>query len=382
MNSAKIKFNILKIWLNANRKKFLASVVLLTTIFSAGWYLLPTGTLATGFTSQNPRFNIFTPYAHTQTYNQDYYLLDMKNDTKNTSWNDPISADAGDILTFSVYYHNGVNDTIARNTTLKVTIPSTTGTQIVSTGYLWASNADNATYDNPLTETGIINISTPQKLEYISGSAKWYPNQADWRLDAPTSFLFGQTGDEIIGSGVNIGDVNGCWEFSGYINFKVKVSNIQQNPSLTIQKQVRSITNATNYAESVVANPRQRLSFQITVTSNGDVDTKNVVVKDILPDRLLYITGSTRIDTATALPDRITSYGGINIGDIPKGTSKIITFEVDIEREAMFVRGDTSLTNVAYVRADNLSEISDPAGIIVHYNGCSQQSASNVPGNR
>ncbi|MBI4836786.1 MAG: DUF11 domain-containing protein [Candidatus Portnoybacteria bacterium] len=350
MNSAKIKFNILKIWLNANRKKFLASVVLLTTIFSAGWYLLPTGTLATGFTSQNPRFNIFTPYAHTQTYNQDYYLLDMKNDTKNTSWNDPISADAGDILTFSVYYHNGVNDTIARNTTLKVTIPSTTGTQIVSTGYLWASNADNATYDNPLTETGIINISTPQKLEYISGSAKWYPNQADWRLDAPTSFLFGQTGDEIIGSGVNIGDVN--------------------------------ITNATNYAESVVANPRQRLSFQITVTSNGDVDTKNVVVKDILPDRLLYITGSTRIDTATALPDRITSYGGINIGDIPKGTSKIITFEVDIEREAMFVRGDTSLTNVAYVRADNLSEISDPAGIIVHYNGCSQQSASNVPGNR
>lgn len=176
--------------------------------------------------AENPKFNTFTPYTHTKAINQDYYLLDLKNDTKNADWNDPISADAGDILTFSVYYHNAVNETAAHNTTIRIVIPSAQGMQIISTAYLWADNAENATYSNPLTENGIVNISSLQKLEYISGSAKWYPNQADWRLDAPTSFLFGQTGDEIIGSGVNIGDVNGCWEFSGYINFKVKVSSI------------------------------------------------------------------------------------------------------------------------------------------------------------
>jgi hypothetical protein len=171
----------------------------------------------------NPNFNIFTPYSHTQTYNQDYYLLDIKNDTKGGSFNDPVSADPGDVLTFSVYYHNGVTNTVANSTKIRVSLPSADGTQAVSTAYLWADNAENATPGNPISESGTVNLSSQGRLQYIPGSAKWYPNQSDSTSDSSTAFLYSQTGDEIITNGINLGDINGCWEFSGYVNFQVRV---------------------------------------------------------------------------------------------------------------------------------------------------------------
>jgi uncharacterized repeat protein (TIGR01451 family) len=369
------KLNILDLYFRANKKTAVSAVALILTVGLITPLILPSASSA----QTGPRFNIFTPYTHTQAYNRDYYLLDMRNETKNTSWNDPISADAGDVLMFSVYYHNGVNYTTANNTRMRVSIPSTTGTQIVSTAYLWADNAENATASNPLTETGTVNLSSSQKLEYITGSAKWYPNQADWRYNSPTAFPSGQSGDEIVGSGVNIGNIEGCWEFSGYVNFRVRVTNVVYNPEITIEKAVKNITeNQTSYQESIVAKPRQTLSFQIVVRSTGSAAANNVVVRDVLPDRLIYKYGTTKVDN-TSVADGITS-GGINIGNVPQGGSKTITFEADVDRESKFTRGDTSLTNNSYARADNISEKTDPATIIIRYNGCSDQ--NNYPSPR
>lgn len=173
--------------------------------------------------AEAPKFNIFTPYTHTQTPNQDYYLLDVRNESKNTEFNDPINADAGDVLVLSVYYHNGVNGTTAQNTKIKIVIPTDSGTQLIPKAYLWADNAENATASNPLSETATINVPAPSKLQFISGSVAWYPNQRDWRADSPLPPLSGQSGDEIIFGGLNIGDIVGCWEYSGYVNFKVRV---------------------------------------------------------------------------------------------------------------------------------------------------------------
>jgi hypothetical protein len=196
--------------------------LLLITALALGNFALPTFAQSSDGNG-NPRFNIFTPYSHTQAYNQDYYLLDIKNDTKNGSFNDPVSADPGDILTFSVYYHNGETDTVANNTQIRISIPSANGTQIVSTAYLWADNAENATPNNPISEAGTVNLSSQGRLQYISGSAKWYPNQSDSTYNSSSAFPYGQTGNEIIANGVNLGSINGCWEYSGYINFQVRV---------------------------------------------------------------------------------------------------------------------------------------------------------------
>ena len=158
MNFIKTQLNILKIKLNADWKKFIAIAVLMSTVGSLSWSLAPLST----FASSNPRFNIFTPYTHTQTYNKDYFLLDIKNETQNSNWNTSASANAGDTLVYSVYYHNGVNETTAINTKLKVALPTNNGTSLTSTGYLWADNAENATASNPLTQTATINVSSSQ----------------------------------------------------------------------------------------------------------------------------------------------------------------------------------------------------------------------------
>ena len=39
-------------------------------------------------------------------------------------WKDPVTANAGQIVRGLVYYHNGMVDTVAQNTRVKVTIPS------------------------------------------------------------------------------------------------------------------------------------------------------------------------------------------------------------------------------------------------------------------
>lgn len=358
MNFIKTQLNILKIKLNADWKKFLSIAVLMSTVGSLAWSFAPLST----FASSNPRFNIFTPYTHTQAYNRDYFLLDIKNETQNTDWNNPISANAGDTLVYSVYYHNGVNNTTATNTKLKVALPANNGTSLVSTGYLWSDNAENATASNPLTQTATMNVSSSQGLSYITGSAKWYPNQTDWRVDAPAAWPFGQTGDEIVSSsGVNIGDVQGCWEFSGYVIFKVKVST--GAPALTISKNVKNNTaGEINYADSTSANPNDEVSYQINVRSTGTADAANVKVRDVLPNNINFVSGTLKLD-GVSITGNI--FSEINIGSIPAGNIKTITFSAKVAGDSNFPVGVTTLVNTAYAKADSVSEISDTANVNV-----------------
>ena len=247
-------------------------------------YVTFLATLVTSVTpAVNPQFNIFTPYTHTQAYNRDYYLLDVKNDTKSTSWGFPASADAGDTLTFYLYYHNGIIGSTAINTTLKVGLPSSSATSQSVSASLWADNATNATPSNPMTQSVPITLSSLQRLDYVAGSAKWYPDQTNWATASPVSFPDGQSGEKLFTSGINIGAIDGCWEFSGAIVFKVKVGTTVYNPDLTIQKHVwnagtgsGTYLNAT-FTDSTNAVPGDRLIWQLQVQNTGNASAANVL---------------------------------------------------------------------------------------------------------
>ncbi len=359
--------NLIKKYFKKLKAKILAAGIFVLIIVLLGQAIWPLAAQAA-----NPQFNTFTPYVHTQTYNRDYYLLDVKNETKNTDWNFPVSADAGDVLVFYLYYHNAVNYTIAQNTTLRINMPLAQGASQIITGYLWADNASNATLSNPLNQSVQVNLSSPQKLEYIVGSAKWYPNQADWRTAAPTPFPNSQPESQLFGSGINLGSIEGCWEFSGAIVFKARATQIPQTSTLTIDKKMRNVTRGEyTWSDSVQANPRQTLATQLIVANTGSVIVNNVIVRDALPNKLIYNSGSTRVDGAYAA-DGIVS-GGINIGSLAAGQSKTIYFEANADIEVSFPRGTTNLVNAGFAKADNASEVQDSANIIVDYNGCSGQ---------
>jgi uncharacterized repeat protein (TIGR01451 family) len=133
-------------------------------------------------------------------------------------------------------------------------------------------------------------------------------------------------------------------------------------PQLTIDKKMKNLTNQDSaWSDSVVASPDQKLAVQIIIKNIGTATANNVFVRDVLPEKLGYISGSTKID-GSAVSDGITS-GGINIGSLAVNASKIIYFEINIS--GTFVTGLTTLTNTAFARADGLNEINDTANVVI-----------------
>jgi len=320
--------------------------------------------IATSAQAADPQFNTFTPYVHTQTYSRDYYLLDAKNDTQGTSWGFPVSANAGDTLTFYLYYHNSTNNSNAQNTTLRVAMPSGQSTSQNVVGYLWADNATNATAANPFSQSLPVNLSSSQTIQYVSGSARWFPNQADWRSAASTAFPNGQSGDQLFASGINLGTIQGCWEFSGAIVFQARIGNQQQNTgtaNLTISKTVRNNSSGQGYySDFINASSNDRLTWQLQVQNTGNTTANNVFVYDTLPSYLSYVSGSTRVD-GNYNSDGVTS-GGVNIGSLYSGASKTVIFETTINSSNY---SSQNLTNYGYVRADGISERGDSAVVSI-----------------
>ncbi len=343
------------------KKDYLKKGAKMTAVFLLPVILIQ-ASLVFSVQAAGPRFNIFTPYVHTQTAGHDYYLLDVKNETKNTDWNFPVSADPGDVLVFYFYYHNGVESTTALNTTMRVSLPSGQSTQHTVTAYLWADNAENATPSSPMSQSVGVNLSSSQSLDYVAGSAKWYPDRADWRYDPSTPFPSGQSEQQLFGSGINVGSIIGCWEYSGAIVFKAKVGNLQPPSTydLSISKTVRNITaGQSSYSESVNAVNNDRLSFQIQIQNTGNAVLNNVIVRDALPSYISYLSGTTKVDGVFA-QDGIAS-SGINIGSINTSMAKIVTFEASVNTSGL--SSSQTLTNYGYGRADQVAEKSDTATI-------------------
>jgi len=368
-NEAKMKINFLRKF-NSRRFKRSAFSVLTILTLSLGQFFV-----ATSVQAADPQFNTFTPYVHTQTYNRDYYLLDAKNDTKGTVWGFPVSADAGDLLTFYVYYHNSTNNSTAANTTLRVAMPSGQSTYQNVVAYLWADNATNATTANPFNQTLPVNLTSSQTLQYVAGSARWFPNQADWRTAAATAFPNNQNGDQLFSSGINVGNVQGCWEYSSAIVFQARVGNQQTNTetrSLSIDKTVRNTTSGQgSYADFINASNNDRLMWQIRIQNTGNTTLNNVFVYDTLPSNLSYVSGSTRVEGAYTA-DGVTS-GGINIGSLSTGTTKTVTLETYVNSSYY---NNQNLTNYAYARADQVSERSDSAVVSIGSTGPSSSTLS------
>ena len=341
--------------LNSRRLKMSAFSALTILTLSLGQFFVTTSAQAA-----DPQFNTFTPFVHTQTYNRDYYLLDVKNETQGTDWGFPVSANAGDLLTFYVYYHNTTNNSTATNTTLKVALPSTAATSQSVTASLWADNATNATLASPMTQSVTANLTSSQTLQYVSGSAKWYPNQADWRTATATAFPSGQTGDQLFASGVNVGSVQGCWEYSSAIVFQARVgSTVAGTPSLSIAKTVLNVTDGqSSYSESVNAEASEYVKWQIKVQNTGTATATNVKVYDTLPSYMSYVSGSTLVDGVYDSTN-ITNTN-INLGSLTSGTTKTITFQAQMNSS---LTASQTLTNYGYAYADSISQVSDTASV-------------------
>lgn len=340
------------------KAKYILGVLGIAAIVSQGAFAF------TKLSATEPRFNFLT---------DDHELLRGKNVTAGeTAWKDPISGDAGDTFRGTVYYHNGMVDTTAENTKIKLTIPTKTTNK---TATLAASiSADNAsTVSDTIIDGQIVglsgltvNLAQDANLSLVSGSVKWYPDQLN-NQDVPVALPNGQTGNEITKvSGINIGGVQGCWQYSGYVTFDFKATPIA-NAALDLEKTVRNVTaGETNYIELTNASGSNVVEFKLDSANTGNVDIENFKIKDTLPADLAFVPGSMKLAknggsmiTVSDADATMVFANGLIAGTLEEGKHDVLTFEAKAPAE---ITVSKIVTNTATVSSGSLSD-SDEAKV-------------------
>ncbi|MEM7391542.1 MAG: hypothetical protein AAF492_04270, partial [Verrucomicrobiota bacterium] len=113
-----------------------------------------------------------------------------------------------------------------------------------------------------------------------------------------------------------------------------------------------------------VINPGEFMRYEITVTNNTPTDSGDVTVEDFLPPGLTYVSNSTFSaagSVTTAVPDAGLSpfpldEGGISIGVLTSGTSRLFFFDVRI---------DEPYTNVTTILSNAVTVVDDVSVIKV-----------------
>lgn len=258
------------------------------------------------------------------------------------NWQASITGNAGDEFRGLVYVHNGMQNTVAHNTRVRVTIPAeTSGNKATITTTITADNAPT------VTDTMTVDLSADATLQFMPGKTAFFPNVNN-RADVQFPFPGGQSGDEIAAaSGVAIsnppsgpvGDVTGCFDFINYISFGFKTIPKQappvQNANFEILKTVRNASaNEKDFVKSNFAQPGDILEYKIDFSNTGNA-AADVFVQDQIPAKTTFVSGSASI-TRTGDPKLSNSLvgEGVSIPSVAAGEKVTIKFRVKVNSDA------------------------------------------------
>lgn len=138
----------------------------------------------------------------------------------------------------------------------------------------------------------------------------------------------------------------------------------KDNPNFKLDKMVQ-IKGSNEWKETVTVKAGQTVRYRIQFQNTGDTELKNVVIRDVLPNGMSYVKGSTVLNDKT-VGDGIVA-DGINIGTVAKGTTATVYFYATVKSELKDNCYDSTLTNVAKGKYNNDSktEKSDTAKVAV-----------------
>jgi len=239
---------------------------------------------------------------------------------------------------------------VAHNTRVSISVPSTSGT---SANVQATISADNA---NPQQVWDGTTLTSASKFNvgYVPGSARYYNNTNPSGFIIPDSLT--TNSGALLGYSSMNGDIPGCNNFSGLLTFRVKVTGVAPNFSVT--KQVRE-HGTTGWQKSIAAKSGDSVDYLISYKNTGQTNQGGVVVKDSLPTGINYTNSTTKLTNTTnpnglASPDGVTSPSGLNIGGYAPGGAGYATFTSKIaDNDALPTCGNNVLRNTAYVETDN-----------------------------
>jgi uncharacterized repeat protein (TIGR01451 family)/LPXTG-motif cell wall-anchored protein len=308
------------------------------------------------FTVENPADHItFNAITNNPDYGDERNFVRIKDasDMSAGNWKDELTVQPGKEYLVQMYVHNNAASSlnlVAQNTRVMANVPNTTGKKVQIDGFI---TADNAT-PNRVWDQAIFNSDRNFNLTYVNGSTKFYNN------------VFGQAGTTLSDSivtdkGAQVGydkidgKVPGCFQFSGYVSFKVK-AQVAQTANHTVTKEV-SKHGANKWSENYTAKPGEVVDYLIEYKNIGEAQTDNVMISDVLPAGASYVNGSTVLGNALhpaglKASDNITK-NGINIGSYKQNGGAWIIFSAKVaENDKLPVCGKNTLINKARATTD------------------------------
>jgi len=355
----------------------LGSVVGLTAAAAGAW-----GPDRRTFTVASPApYVTFNSITDNPNYGDERTFYDVK-DAKNTNHGgfvDRVKVQDGQELLLRTYVHNNAADNlngknfdgpgVAKNTKVRIHLPSAVADTLRSNSYISADNANPGTVHDTVDFYG----DNAFKLEYVAGSAVEYTNAVPSGMKLNDSIV---TTGAPIGYRQADGNVPGCFEYTAIVTIKVKVKMAPQ-PNVGVYKTVRE-TPAEGapkpvMQKSITSTSGKSLDYVVSAKNLGNQNLTNVYLRDQLPKGVEYIPGSGKktygeFKSTPMTEDEMKAFftGKKNVGTLLPGAEAFITFKAKVVDASKLACGVNNIKNIAVVDTDQTGEYNNNAVVIVN----------------
>ncbi len=288
---------------------------------------------------------------------------DGSKDTDKTWQTGELTVEEGKEYVIRLYAHNNNpqgTKTVAKDTTVRFNIPTTSESSLTVNGYISASNASPSQYWD-----GVVFKSSDGRkfyLDYVEGSATFYNNKIGLGgLNVSDKVI---TNDGIkIGYESLDGKIPGCYEYASYTTIVVKPVFTDHN--YTVDKRVR-LHGTENWSESVEAKVGDLVDFVIKYQNTTENAVKNVMIRDTLPNNMEIVASTTKLTNGNH-PDGVMLTGdittGINIGNYAVDATAYVEFTAKIVDKNM-ICGKNILRNWGDIGVGEITR-HDSADVVV-----------------
>lgn len=319
---------------------------------------------------------VFNSFINTPSYGDERAFVDARrsDQTASGSYKNVLNNvhEGSKEIVVRMYVHNNANQStnesglgIARNTKVRVAVPSAESSALRARGYITADNA--ATVEDTVDFTA---GGQQFSVEYVPGSATLFDND-NFKSGVKLADSIVTTGAPI-GSDALDGNLKGCFEYEAVVQIKLKVTT-KKNPKVDFTKQVR-IKGEKDWKEVVTTKPGQEVEWLLTTQNTGQAVLNNIVVRDVLPPHVQLTRGSVKwIDASqnAGQNDKPLFDGGINVGNYAPGSGFYMMFATKVKGDLPEGKCEVRVRNLAYVKSTQTpDESKDSADVIIKKDGC------------
>ncbi|MBQ9016696.1 hypothetical protein IJ103_00415 [Candidatus Saccharibacteria bacterium] len=231
---------------------------------------------------------VFNSISNSTIGNEKYFVSARENDGStdvNKTWQTgELTVEEGKEYIIRLYAHNnnpqGTN-TVAKDTTVRFNIPTTSESTLTVNGYISSSNATPKQYWDSIIFKGPDGRSF--YLDYVEGSATFWNNKIGLGGLKVSDNVITTNGIKIGYESLD-GNIPGCYEYASYTTIVVKPVFTDNN--FVVDKRVKLHGSDADWSESVEAKTGDLVDFVIKYQNTTENAVSSVALRDILPNNM------------------------------------------------------------------------------------------------